>query len=266
MQSHKGYTLLELSIALVIVALLAGGVTVGINLSRQAALRSVVQDIKSYSTSLNLFMNKYRSMPGDMRNATSYWGVAGGNGADQACRETFSTTPATCNGDGDGLITNGGDGSSPDMNEMYRAWQQLANAGLVNGIYSGVATNGTEIGKTWTAGVNIPVSRISGGGYVLIYRNTPMGVVNEYAIKATGIGFAIFSPTIQQGAFPLLTSSEAYTIDQKIDDGLPGQGHTQSLRNSLSLPNCVDSTDPVTARYRVDVEGINCAMRFVLKW
>jgi hypothetical protein len=42
-------------------------------------------------------------LPGDMSNATSFWGLAGGSAgppSDVTCANTISTTTATCNGHG----------------------------------------------------------------------------------------------------------------------------------------------------------------------
>ena len=70
----NGFTLLELSIVMVIIGLIIGGITVGQDLIRSAELNSVVTDINKYKTAINTFNLKYNAMPGDMSNATSYWG------------------------------------------------------------------------------------------------------------------------------------------------------------------------------------------------
>jgi prepilin-type N-terminal cleavage/methylation domain-containing protein len=129
----KGFSLLELSIVLVIVGLLAGGVMVGQDLIRQAEIRSVLTDFDTYRAAFNAFKLKYNALPGDLRNATSYWGAQHTDPA--VCQVTPSTGPQTCNGDGSGMIGV----ATSDVYETHRVWQHMANAGLVGGSFTGVA-------------------------------------------------------------------------------------------------------------------------------
>lgn len=78
----------------------------GRNLIRSAKLRSVMSDLETFMTATNTFQLKYDAMPGDMPNATDYWGAAdGGDGIGDDCRDIDSTgSPLTCNGNGDMLL------------------------------------------------------------------------------------------------------------------------------------------------------------------
>ena len=66
--SHKnnGFTLVELSIALVIIGLLVGGILVGRDLIESARIRTQVRQIEQLNTAANTFKNKYGSLPGDI--------------------------------------------------------------------------------------------------------------------------------------------------------------------------------------------------------
>jgi len=74
------FSLVELSIVLVILGLLTGGVLTGQNLIRAAELRAVTTEFNAYQTAANTFKDKYFAIPGDMTNATDFWGSAGGDG------------------------------------------------------------------------------------------------------------------------------------------------------------------------------------------
>ena len=64
---HRGgFTLIELSIVLVIIGLLAGGVLVGRDLIAAAALRSQITQIEKYNAAANTFRAKYGFLPGDL--------------------------------------------------------------------------------------------------------------------------------------------------------------------------------------------------------
>ena len=84
-----------------ILGLLVGGVLAGKSLIRAAELRSIITDYNKYQSAVLAFRDKYFALPGDMTNATLFWGK---NNA--ACPGATGTaaTPGTCNGDGSGQI------------------------------------------------------------------------------------------------------------------------------------------------------------------
>src|SRR5579884_2852921 len=104
---RHGFTLVELSIMLVIIGLIAGGILVGRHLVRVTEITSVLTDRQAFIRGVQNFREKYNALPGDMANATSFWGIAGGNSGDNytaSCRGSSGTGTQTCNGNGDGQI------------------------------------------------------------------------------------------------------------------------------------------------------------------
>ncbi|MGB1540395.1 MAG: prepilin-type N-terminal cleavage/methylation domain-containing protein, partial [Rickettsiales bacterium] len=69
MNSKAGFSLVELSIVLVILGLLTGGILGGQSLIRAAELRSVSKEYEKYQTAINIFKDKYFALPGDFNNA-----------------------------------------------------------------------------------------------------------------------------------------------------------------------------------------------------
>jgi prepilin-type N-terminal cleavage/methylation domain-containing protein len=72
---NHGFTLVELSIVLMIIGLLVSGILVGKDMIRAAELRSITSEKDQFQTAVNLFKNKYLGLPGDLSNATAFWGV-----------------------------------------------------------------------------------------------------------------------------------------------------------------------------------------------
>ncbi len=70
LNSHRGFTLIELSIVLVIIGLIVGGVLVGQDLIHAAALRAVISEKDRFSAAIYTFQGKYGYLPGDFPNAS----------------------------------------------------------------------------------------------------------------------------------------------------------------------------------------------------
>ena len=70
----QGFSLVELSIVLVILGLLTGGILAGQSLIRASELRAATAEYQRYATSIQSFRDKYMALPGDMTNATRFWG------------------------------------------------------------------------------------------------------------------------------------------------------------------------------------------------
>ena len=102
---RHGFTLVELAIVLVIIGLMVGGVFVGRDLIRASELHSLTADTSRYLQGVQNFRTRYAALPGDMKNATRHWGIAGGTtGRDTTCGTTASTDASTCDDDGDGIV------------------------------------------------------------------------------------------------------------------------------------------------------------------
>jgi prepilin-type N-terminal cleavage/methylation domain-containing protein len=68
-QKKQAFTLIELSIVLVIIGLIVGGVLFGKDLIEAAKIRKQARDIEQLNTAINTFYGKYSVLPGDMTPA-----------------------------------------------------------------------------------------------------------------------------------------------------------------------------------------------------
>ena len=222
---RSGFSLVELSIVLVILGLLTGGILAGQSLIRASELRAVTTEYMRYTTAFQAFRDKYFAVPGDFNNATAFWGSAGGTGSDTTCQNAAHTGTLTCNGNGDGAVFD--NTGSNGIQEQYHTWQHLANAGLIEGSYT--AANGQFIGVT------VPASKLSGAywharngqGYATPGGTTVYaGDANDYGVDYGKNMFRFrnttWSTTVA-GTAPL-KPEEAWNIDKKLDDGMPGTG------------------------------------------
>jgi len=61
----RGFTLVELSIVLVAVGLMIGGVLIGQSLIHSAKINKIVKQLSEYDAAVSTFRTKYKSLPGD---------------------------------------------------------------------------------------------------------------------------------------------------------------------------------------------------------
>ena len=63
----KGFTLVELSIVLVIIGLLIGGILVGQSLIESAKTTATLQQLSQFDIAVSNFSTKYKQLPGDSK-------------------------------------------------------------------------------------------------------------------------------------------------------------------------------------------------------
>lgn len=161
------------------------------------------------------FRGKYGYLPGDMTAAAA-----------QQFGFTVGTGCAGIQGerDGDGLIDVGAPFLvAQGFDETALFWQDLSAANLIEGSFA-AACNGISSSVSGTA-LNgyFPQASIGNGNYVYVYETNGANWFGVTAITGIQIGGAVSSATT-------MTVSQAYSIDTKIDDGLPWSGNVNTAR------------------------------------
>lgn len=143
-QKNSGFTLIEISIVLVIIGLLLGGVLKGQEMIENAKIKNLKGDFEGVTAAVYAYQDRYGALPGDdSRAASRGWtnAVAGGGNGQLANNDAFD------------------DGNT----ENQYFWQHLRYAGLITGNPDGTTANsGGRANPTNAFKGKIGVSHVSG--------------------------------------------------------------------------------------------------------
>lgn len=229
-----------MSVVLVIIGLLAGGVVVSKNLIRSSRLVTVINDAKFYLNAFNTFEQKFGTIPGDMATASAQWSDAH-------------------DGDGNGALVYDRAGSHKPLEAFY-AFEHLSKSGLISGQYPGTAGG---LGQ-WNGvpGTNLPQGAVDGVGYWFTdltagdYVTGNSAYYDGFYPHPLRIGMETSTNTMPINFFN--TPTEALKLDEKFDEGRPGIGWIRATKNTYN-PNCTTTDDPSTAQYNTTYTSIACA-------
>lgn len=230
--NQAGFTLVEISIVIVVIGLIVAGVVQGQTLIENARIKSTISEVEDYKAAYVIFKDKYRAHPGDFSLALSLGAPF--------------VQPQTGAGDGDGRIeantAQTASATPANANECHLAWQHLHLDKLITKEYVVGDANRTEANVLPES--TIP-STTMGGGYCFDFDATIGNHVLMGAADGAGVNDA-----------PLLTPIQALQIDKKIDDSLANNGSVQPLSGQA---NCIAAPD-----YNTSNEDIDCSLTFRL--
>ncbi len=266
----SAFTLIEISIVLVIIGLIVGGIVTGQTLIRGAQVRSQLQQIQQYNSAVNTFRDKYGGLPGDLSIPLA--------------NQFGFSVPTTCTGlqggrDGNGLI----DGyPTPQQyaavtGENMLFWGDLGVAHLVEGTFSGsywytyfAVCNSSPTTTGNQLDMILPTGKMGDGTHLHVYETNG---ANWYMLAQIHDLSGVTGALSASANIPVIT---AYNLDSKVDDGIATTGNVQAMyingsQSAVSQAN-PEATDSATScyntsnnRYSITVNAganINCAVSF----
>lgn len=201
--ARQAFTLIELSIVLVVIGLIVGGILAGQDLVKAARIHSQANQLKDLQKAVTTFRLKYNCKPGDC-NAGTKFGLGGLN-----C--VPSSSVISCDGNNDGLLQSSISGGWPC--ETFKFFTHLKAAGLFDS----------------------PAQSCGQGHGVQskIDRNTILSVVTHGNDARPSIMLAHFTAH-NTWAKAGLTPEEMQRLDSILDDGLPTTGKVRGVGNSVT--------------------------------
>jgi prepilin-type N-terminal cleavage/methylation domain-containing protein len=228
----SAFSLIELSIVLIIIGLLIAGITGGASLIKSSELRSVMSEARSYAVGVNAFYTQFGALPGDFGTA-----IVGSDAV----------------GNGDGRIEH----NSGTVAEGSEAWRDLKAIGAIDNTLTYI-TYSSGVAQM-TPGTHLPLSKIKSSGWAFDYNTTSsqnVVVLTGTVGAASGTTNTVVNGTeVATGA---ILPTDALSIDTKIDDGIANTGNVRGV-----ISTCFDTADYEVATqtkvcalsYRVDVNS-----------
>jgi len=280
MHLKKGFTLIELSIVLVIIGLIVGGILAGKELVAGARLRSQITQIQQFMAATNTFRVKYNCLPGDCAKAADYGFVARGTLGGQGDGNDIIQGSGTDNG-----CIGATNSLAQGVGEPITYWMDLNAAGLIPGKFIYGSSTVANPGHVYESelGNYFPAAKLGGNNKVYVwsgyvYCGVPTGVVNSnyFGLVRMPFMWAGGAPLLERG----IAAATAYAMDSKMDDGIPHTGRVVAggilTYPSYSLSaiarddtSCYDNSNTGGTPYQYSImqtnENANCTMGFVLR-
>lgn len=220
-----GFTLIELSVVLVIIGLIVGGIVVGQSLIAAAALQAQITQIQKFNTAANTFREKCGYLPGDTPQVAA--SACGLQPRGQFVGE----------GDGNGVIegvatdaANEDNGKSEGLGESVMFWEDLSVFNLIEGSFTTASSTLPTCEGLGAWNQCFPDAKIGNGSSMFVWSTS--GWPSSYgANNYFGIEQITLNNGVEMVGNPSLTVQQAYAIDKKIDDGLPMSGGILAIYN-----------------------------------
>lgn len=215
---QQGFTLIELSIVLVIIGLIVGGVLQGQTIIHAAQIRATLSQLTKLNTEVNTFHDKFNGIPGDLATYANYGFTVPG--------------PAGVNIFGNGLIEDTGGAGVAYNTEIGAFFYEMSTAQMLE-VNNMIIANNTAASTPTTLPTLMLAAQMGNTNFIWVSKagtgtnmNLNTGANYYHLIGVSGISAA----GAINGSLKL-TPTDAAGIDSKLDDGLPTTGTVQANTN-----------------------------------
>ena len=239
---QRAFTLIELSIVLIVIGLIVSAIVGGQSLIKQSKITKAIHNVKLYQSAIHLFQDEFEALPGDIDDAETYWGAGSGNG------------------NGDGNVQNA---------EICYVWNHLSLADVLPTRY-GFQANCLGGTPHYQTGITAP-SFLHDESAIAFGITNNMGHSSDFS-NLPDRKKAFIAVEANDGDFGAVTTKEAITIDKKMDDGAPMSGAVYGFNRTNGTDTCVNGahanggqTYQNNASYILDndTDDKHCRMTFV---
>lgn len=235
----SGFSLLEISIVIAIIAVLSTMIMKVTDISLGARTQALIREQYQMRLAISNFYKKFDTLPGDMYDTSIKLGLStkgNGNGRIDAIN-IFTTNH-----------------DSKEYTEVYMTWEQISVANLIKENYNGYKYSSQNPSKP---AFNIPICTIfkdNNIGYFVSFdpaigkiRQNPT-IDKKYHVMEIG-NFSNQSSVDGRPLSGALRSEVSKYLDIKIDDGNPLTGFVLSIRAGLDEVNNVQNTTELQTCY-----------------
>jgi len=207
--TNNGFSLIELSIVLIIIGLLVAGITGGASLIKSAELRSTITEVRNYQTAVNAYYTAVGSLPG----------------TDNSSEMNFANSFAAW-------------GSMQNQGIIDSNLTGVSHTSEVSGVTTTTFVFDTNVTSLDTT--NSLRSKYKGAYYALGYNsNMKQNVIFLFTPSETP---AVLSDagTVAHGS---ITRGDAQFIDDKMDNNLIDSGKVRAFNGGSGTPACAYDSD-----------------------
>ncbi|MBN9542981.1 MAG: type II secretion system protein [Alphaproteobacteria bacterium] len=221
---RKGFTLVELSIVLVIIGFLFGAVSAGQNLIRSSQVTATIAEIEKVKQAVKTFETQYGALPGDITDSNTIGVMPSGTSS------------------GNAIISG---------NEDVLFWAHLNQAKLYTGNFSGnsgdryIITSGTSIG-------GVPAGKIPNSGFRIVSTANGLAISLD-GYSSTNNDLAVLSPSEAFGI------DQKYDDGMAATGKIMGFDGSNAAANSCMLATgaYAVSNSNITCRMTFLISGLN---------